>query len=170
VGSAAVTRIRTKETSGSTDPGPATGCAVGEDTETTSASGRGAVQQDSSILRLTGRTQMLPCRTTRGGGRLWIRTRISTVVLHWLHKVWPTLAITLHCRPHVGLTAVTLHFHTWCGPSANLECRSEMYCKWLTGNAGSKKLPKKCHLGTIAQICRATSVKLRHVSAIGKTC
>jgi len=51
-GSAAVTRIRTRETSGSTDPRPSTGCAVGEDLETTSVSGRGAVQQDSSILRL----------------------------------------------------------------------------------------------------------------------
>ena len=47
-------RIRTKDTSGSTDPGPATGCAVGEDLETTSVSGRGAVQRDSSLLRLVG--------------------------------------------------------------------------------------------------------------------
>jgi len=53
-GNTAATRNRTKETSGSTDLGPATGCAVGEDLETTSVTGRGAGQQDSSILRLAG--------------------------------------------------------------------------------------------------------------------
>ena len=31
------------------------------------------------------------------------------------------------------------YFHTWCGPSAYLECRSEMYCTRLAGNAGRKK-------------------------------
>ena len=30
---------------------------------------------------------------------------------------------------------------TWCGPSANLECRSEMCCTRLAGNAGPKKSP-----------------------------
>ena len=54
--------------------------------------------------------------------------------------------------------------HTWCGPSANLECRSEMCCTWLVGNTGRKKL----HFGTIAQLCRAASSELRHVSTIGK--
>jgi len=31
-------------------------------------------------------------------------------------------------------------FYTWCGPSANLECRSEMWCTRLAGNAGPKKI------------------------------
>jgi len=31
-----------------------------------------------------------------------------------------------------------------------------------------KKSPKNCHLGTIAQLCRAISLQLRHVSIIGK--
>jgi len=31
------------------------------------------------------------------------------------------------------------YFHTWCGLSANVECRSEMCCTRLAGNAGSKK-------------------------------
>jgi len=30
----------------------------------------------------------------------------------------------------------------WCGPSANLECRSEMCCTRLAGNARPKKSPK----------------------------
>ena len=32
------------------------------------------------------------------------------------------------------------YFHTWCGLSANLECRSEMCCTWLAGNAGPHKI------------------------------
>jgi len=45
---------------------------------------------------------------------------------------------------------------------------SEICCTWLAGNAGPKKPPKIRHLGTIAQLCRAISSQLRHVSAIGK--
>ena len=43
-----------------------------------------------------------------------------------------------------------------------------MCCARLAGNAGPKKSPKNRHLGTIAQICRAVSLQLRHVSTIGK--
>jgi len=60
------------------------------------------------------------------------------------------------------------YFYTWFGLSANLECRSEMCCTRLTGNAGPKKLPKIGYLGTIAQLCQAISSQLRHVSTIGK--
>jgi len=62
----------------------------------------------------------------------------------------------------------TILLHTWCGPSANLERRSEMCCTRLTGNAGPKQSPKTRHLGTIAQICRAISSQLRHISTIRK--
>ena len=34
------------------------------------------------------------------------------------------------------------YFHTWCGLSANLECRSEMCCAWLAENTGRKKRAK----------------------------
>jgi len=37
----------------------------------------------------------------------------------------------------------------------------------LAENTGRKKLAKKRHLGTIAQLCRAISSQLRHVSTIG---
>jgi len=62
-----------------------------------------------------------------------------------------------------------LQFHTWYGPSANLECRSEMYCARLAGNPGPKKSPKIRNLRTIAQLCRHISSQLRHVSTVGKT-
>ena len=60
------------------------------------------------------------------------------------------------------------YFDTWCGPSANLECRSEMCCSRLAASTGRKKVAKNRHLGTIAQLCRAISSQLRHVSTIGK--
>ena len=60
------------------------------------------------------------------------------------------------------------YFHTWCGLSANVECRSEMCCTRLTEYTGRKKLPKIRHLRTIAQICRAVSSQPRHISTTGK--
>ena len=60
------------------------------------------------------------------------------------------------------------YFYTWCGLSANLGCRSETCCMRLAENTGHKKLPKILHLCTIAQLCRAISSQLRHVSTIKK--
>jgi len=60
------------------------------------------------------------------------------------------------------------YFHTWCDLSANLECRSETCCMRLAENTGRKTVAKNRHLGTIAQLCRAISSQLRHVSTIGK--
>jgi len=42
------------------------------------------------------------------------------------------------------------YFHTWCGLSANLECRSEMCCMWLTVNTGRKKSPSGHHPTTLS--------------------
>jgi len=68
----------------------------------------------------------------------------------------------------VGDWMSTIYFHTWCGLSANLECRSEMCCTLLAENTGRKKVAKNRHLGTIAKFCRAISSQLRHLSTIGK--
>jgi len=43
-----------------------------------------------------------------------------------------------------------------------------MCCRRLAGNRGRKNDAKNRHLSTIAQICRAISSQLRHVSTIGK--
>jgi len=48
------------------------------------------------------------------------------------------------------------------------ECRSEMCCTRLAGNARRKKSPKIHHLRIIAQLCRAISSQVRHISTIGK--
>jgi len=45
---------------------------------------------------------------------------------------------------------------------------SEMCCILLAENTGRKKYGKTRHLRTIAQLCRAISFQLRHVSRIGK--
>jgi len=71
----------------------------------------------------------------------------------------PKLSCQIGCLPY---------FFTWCGPSANLECRSEMCCTRLAGNAGPKKSPKIRHLGTIAQLSWSVSSQRRHASTIGK--
>ena len=43
-----------------------------------------------------------------------------------------------------------------------------MYCTRLAENSARKKTPKIHHLGTVAQLCRAVSSQLTHVSTIGK--
>ena len=40
-------------------------------------------------------------------------------------------------QPQIGCLP---YFYTWCGHSANLECRSEMCCTRLAGNTGCKKI------------------------------
>jgi len=52
----------------------------------------------------------------------------------------------------------------WCGLSANLECRSEMCCTRLW----KYRTQKNRYLRAIAQLCRAISLQLRHVSTIRK--
>ena len=39
------------------------------------------------------------------------------------------------------------YFYTWCGPSANLECRSEMCCMRLAGNKRTQKIAKNSTSG-----------------------
>jgi len=61
------------------------------------------------------------------------------------------------------------YFCTWCGLSANWECRSEMCCTRLAGNTRRENDAKNRHLRTIAQLYRAVSSQLRHIIlTIGK--
>jgi len=66
------------------------------------------------------------------------------------------------------ISAVADWMSAVCGLSANLRCRSETCRTRLAGNTGRKKVAKNRHLGTIAQLCRAISSQLRHLSTIGK--
>jgi len=59
------------------------------------------------------------------------------------------------------------YFYTWCGPSANLECTSEMWCTRLAGNAERKKSPSAHHRTTLPGYIGLSS-QLRHILTIGK--
>jgi len=49
---------------------------------------------------------------------------------------------------------------TWCGLSANLECRSEMCCTRLAGNTGRKIVAKNCHPTTLSGYIFATKARI----------
>jgi len=52
------------------------------------------------------------------------------------------------------------YFDTWCGLSANLECRSEMCCTRLAGNTGRKKSPFWHHCTTLSGYIFATKAHI----------
>jgi len=52
------------------------------------------------------------------------------------------------------------YFDTWCDPSANLECRSEMCWKRLAGNTGPKKSPSGHHRTTLSGHIFATKARI----------
>ena len=88
--------------------------------------------------------------------------------LWFLSSIFYLSSFFFSSRNLSGRRLYVYHTDTWCGPSANLECRSERCCTRLAANAGPKKVAKNRHLGTIPQLCRAVSSQLRHVSTIGK--
>jgi len=92
---------------------------------------------------------------------------------HYIFVLWFLLSSSFISSPNLSGRRLDV-YHTSThgvagGPSAILECRSEMCCTRLAGNAGPKKSPKIRHLGSIAQLCRAMSSQLRHISTIGKS-
>jgi len=60
------------------------------------------------------------------------------------------------------------HTSTHAVALVRIECRSEMCCTRLAGNTGRKNDVKNRHLRTIAQLGRAITSQLRHVSTIRK--
>jgi len=52
------------------------------------------------------------------------------------------------------------YFHTWCVFSANLECKSEMYCTRLAENTGRKKSPSRHHHTTSLGHIFATKARI----------
>ena len=74
---------------------------------------------------------------------------------HYIFILSFVLSSSSFFPPQIGCVP---YFHTWCGLSANLRCRSETCCTRLAENTGRKKVAKNRHLGTIAQLCRAISL------------
>jgi len=87
---------------------------------------------------------------------------------HYILILWFLLLLFFPCLSQPSWIGCLPYFHTWCGLSANLRFRCETCCTRLTENTGCKKVAKNRHLGTIAQLCRAISSQLRHISTIGK--
>jgi len=80
----------------------------------------------------------------------------------------PVISFCLLSSFFPRLISAAAGWTSWCGHSANLECRSKRCCTRLAANAVPKKVAKNRHLGTIPQLCRATSSQQRHISTIGK--
>jgi len=87
---------------------------------------------------------------------------------HYIVILWFLSSIFFTSSPNLSGRRVDVYHTSWCGPSVNLECRSEMCCTRLARNTGRTNDAKNRHLGAIAQICRAIYSQLRHVSTIGK--
>jgi len=72
--------------------------------------------------------------------------------------------ISLFSSPNLSGRKLDVYHTSTRSLSANLECMSQMCCTRLAENTGRKNR----HFGTIARLCRAISLQLRHVSTIGK--
>jgi len=82
---------------------------------------------------------------------VWWDLRLTSLLTHLFYLLLFLPFFLAYSQPlQIGCLS---YFHTWCGLSANLGCRSETCCTQLDGNAELKKLPKIRHLGTIAQLC-----------------
>jgi len=81
---------------------------------------------------------------------------------HYIFVLWFLLLLSFYfflvCSQPSQIGCLP-YFHTWCGLSANVGCRSETYCMRLAENTGRKRLPKIRDLRTIAQLCWAISLQ-----------
>ena len=68
---------------------------------------------------------------------LWNRAGHYIFALWFLSFFFYLFFLAWPQRPQIGCLP---YFYTWCGPNANLECRSEMCCTRLAGNAGPQKI------------------------------
>ena len=99
---------------------------------------------------------------------LWPPNRASrSILVLWFLLSFFFLLFFLCCSQRLDIECLP-YFHTWCGLSVNLECTSEMCYTQLAENTACKNYAKNCHLRTIAELCQAISLQLRHVSTVRK--
>ena len=91
------------------------------------------------ILRRTCRRPLCRCYRLVIMAALWNRAGHYIFALWFLSSSIFFLFLAWSQRSQIGCLS---YFHTWCGLSANLECRSEMYCTRLAGNARRKNRQK----------------------------
>jgi len=118
----------------------------------------------SLFLRAPMMTVMMQMKTRNNRIQLLKWSEIIMAALrsgcgHYIFVLW-FLLLSFFLFPRL-ISAVadwmSTILHTWCGLSANLECRCGMYCTRLAEKTGRKKSPKICHLRTIVQLCRVIS-------------
>jgi len=130
------------------------------------ARGSGKVSSLGQYLHITTHTAQQLCCS------LLIMAALCNRAGHYIFVLWFLLCSSFFLFflpfPQPSQVGCLPYFHTWCGLSVNLECRSEMCCMWLAVNTGCKNDEKNCHMHTIAPLCRAISLQLCHVSTIGK--
>jgi len=68
---------------------------------------------------------------------------------HYIFMLWILLLLFSRLISSFADWMSAIYFHTWCGLSANLRCRSETCCTRLAENTERKKSPKNHHLGTM---------------------
>jgi len=95
---------------------------------------------------------------------------LRTICAHHIFALCPVVSSSIFFLAYSQPSQIAClpYFHTLCGLSANLGCRSETCCMRLAEIQDAKIAKKICHLRTIAQLGRTISSQLRHVSTIGK--
>ena len=94
----------------------------------------------------------------------------DTLVVGVSQTLWRWTEGTTYIRQGVHHVGCLPYFHTWCGLSANLRCRSETCCKRLAENTGCKsrqKSPSGHHRITLSGYIFATKA---HIDNRKKTC
>jgi len=106
--------------------------------------------------------------TKHGCQNVFIMAALRSGCGHYIFVLWFLLSFFFFFPRLFSAVAVGClsYFHTWCGLSANLECRSETCCTRLAENTQRKKIAKNRQLGTIAQL--VVLYFRKHVSTIGK--
>jgi len=86
---------------------------------------------------------------------------------HYVFILWFLLSPRLISAVADWMSTILSHMVWHCGLSANLRCRSEHAARdrW---KYKTQKIAKNRHLGTVAQLCRAISSQIRHISTIEK--
>ena len=85
---------------------------------------------------------------------------------HYIFALWLLLLSFFLCLPNLSGRRLDV-YHTSTHGVALVQIYSACL-KCAARSSMEMQVPKNCHMGTIAEICRAVSSQLRHISTIGK--
>ena len=103
------------------------------------------------------------CMRLRGA---FVMAALRSRCVYYIFVLFLLLFLAYYQQSQIGCLP---YFHTWCGLSTNLGCRSETCCTRLAENTGCKNDAKNQHLGTIA-LSGYIFVTKAHVDSRKKTC